>query len=185
MAGLLDAINNFLPEGGKPYRNLVFKGDTSVLTEPTPFTPMTQEDALSLAMGWSPMLAGINKLNVPSASIMDIIKNIKKSGGASVALKTGSKPSGGYMVAPSKTSEQMLPMSNLNKQTVEQYINQNYKSLGQPNNYLGAWVNPENAQVYLDVSKNIPSQFLSKNMAKKADQEAIWDLLNMREIRTK
>lgn len=185
MAGLLDSINEWLPEGGRPYRNLVFKGDTSVLTERTPYVPMTQDEEIALALGWSPMIAGINKLNVPSAAIMDIIKNIKKSGGASVALKTGAKPTSGYMVAPSKTSEQMLPMTDLNKQAVEQYINQNAKSLNQPNNYLGAWVNPENAQVYLDVSRNISSQFLSKNMAKKADQEAIWDILNMREIRTK
>ena len=185
MAGLLDSINNWLPEGGKPYRNLVFKGDTSVLTQPSQFTPMTQEDELAIALGWSPMIAGINKLNVPSSSIMDIIKNIKKAGGISIGLKAGNKPSGGYMVAPSKTSEQMLPVSDLNKQAVEQYINKNYKPLGQQNNYLGAWVNPENAQVYLDVSKNIPSQFLAKNMAKKADQEAIWDLLKMRETITK
>ena len=76
MAGLLDSINNWLPEGGKPYRNLVFKGDTSVLTQPSQFTPMTQEDELAIALGWSPMIAGINKLNVPSSSIMDIINNI-------------------------------------------------------------------------------------------------------------
>lgn len=128
---------------------------------------------------------GINKLGVPSKDILGIISKIKSTGGDSVNLNTGARPTAGYMVAPSKTTEVMVPLADVSRQSIESYINNNAKLLRQPDSHLGAWLNSDNGNVYFDVSQNVPTQFRAIPTAKKADQEAIWDMRRMREIRTK
>lgn len=130
-----------------------------------------------------PLFAGINKMGVKSKDIMGIIKKINKTGGDSISLSDLTRPSSGYMVAPSKSTERIIPQDQLSKQAVEAYIDDFHGLLGQPGNHFGAWV--DNGDVYLDVSKNVPKQWKAKQDAVRADQEAIWDMMNMRGIRTK
>lgn len=146
------------------------------------------QEAYDMALNFNPvtsvpLVAGINKMNVPSKDIMGVLKRIQKAGGDSISLNDLTRPTSGYMVAPSKSTERIIPKDKLSKQAVESYIDDFHGLLGQPGNHLGAWV--DDGDVYLDVSRNVPKQWKAKRDAVKADQEAIWDMMNMRGIRTK
>lgn len=95
----------------------------------------------------------------------------------------GDAPSSGYMVSTDKTREQVIPLHSVTAQDIASYRAQHAEALKHPNNYLGAWVEGDNA--FLDVSTHVPELHQAMTLAKTHDQLGVFDLDNFDTIYTK
>jgi len=97
-------------------------------------------------------------------------------GGFSIHDHIGDGPTTGYMVSLNKSTERDFPVSELSADHIRQYQEDHADELSQPGTYFGAWHNPSDGRVYLDVSTNFKDKDEAMKAAKKADQIAIFDL---------
>lgn len=99
------------------------------------------------------------------------------NGGSTTEIATG-KDLGGtdnFAVSAHKDRERVVP-GQLTEAQLAQYITDNADLLSQPGKTLGTWFNPDDKQTYLDVSQVTPSREEAMQIAKGADQLAIFDL---------
>lgn len=96
---------------------------------------------------------------------------VQANGGASAMFGTGSAPSSGYMVSlPGR--EERIPVGLYTAQHAVDYAARNYIKGA----YLGAWLNPDDGHVYLDVSNCIGSRAEAEMFGRLRSQLAIYDV---------
>lgn len=110
----------------------------------------------------------------PSAGLLDAIK--KADGGFTYNAVTGEQPKTGYALSLHKDREQVLDAKQVSLVTLAQYAQDNRSLLGQPNNFLGAWHNPVDDKIYIDVSTVVKSATEAERLAREAHQLAYFDL---------
>lgn len=97
-------------------------------------------------------------------------------GGFSIKDHVGDGPSSGYMVSLSKADEKTYPSTIFTPEDIQEYMNQHASEINAPGNYFGAWHDPEDGNIYLDVSTNYQDYDQAVEAAKAANQLAIFDL---------
>jgi hypothetical protein len=109
--------------------------------------------------------------------------SILRKGGITVNLQ-GVEPTEGYAYSPFPELEKVLPQSAVTPDVVAQYITDNQTALSMPGNYLGAWLDAQSGNVFLDVSHVGPPTADTVSEAAKQNQVAVFDLANFNEIPT-
>ena len=97
----------------------------------------------------------------------------------------GEFATGGYIVAPEKSTEQVIDQDNFNEESLTQYIINNSANLNVEGAMLGGWYNSANKQYVLDVVFAIDNEQNAVDIAIWGDQDAIFNLDTKTEIRTK
>jgi len=105
-------------------------------------------------------------------------------GGFSIHDHIGDGPTTGYMVSMNKNTERDFAAKDLTADHIRQYQEDHADELSQAGYYFGAWHNPEDGRVYLDVSKNFKDKDEAMKAAKGADQIAIFDLSTFNSVVT-
>jgi len=110
---------------------------------------------------------------------------IAQTQGASVSFR-GNSPKTGFMVSPYKDREKVLSWSKKDKadlvSKLKEYRDANKDKLTQAGHFLGAWVN-DKGKLVLDVAQNVKDQTEAEKIGRTAKQDAIWDVVNMKEIK--
>ena len=112
----------------------------------------------------------------------NIVKHIIDNGGITYDLRTQSLVTTGWAVSAHKELEKVVPLSDFNYNTLEQYITKNNTILTIGDNMLGAWVSGDN--VYLDVTTVVHDKDQAIAIAKNAEQLAIFNLETFEEVPT-
>jgi hypothetical protein len=110
-----------------------------------------------------------------------LIKDIRNGKGFSKTLR-GKSPKSGYMVALSDYRERTIPRTkNIERigYELQEFIKANLFPLLN-GAYLGVWVTDKN--IVFDVSENLASEVLTKELGRVRKQQAIWDVVNGCEI---
>lgn len=110
----------------------------------------------------------------PSAGLLDAIK--KADGGFTYNAVTGEQPHSGYALSLHKDRELVLDAKQVSLVTLARYAQDNRSLLGEPNNFLGAWHNPVDDKIYIDVSTVVKSAAEAERLARDAHQLAYFDL---------
>ena len=113
----------------------------------------------------------------------DLLRTIRKpDGGFTYKPTTKSSPTTGFMVSIYKSREKILDVGEVTGVVLAAYVRKNRDLLQKSNNYLGAWHNPENGKVYLDVSRRTESRDEAARFGKAHDQEAYFDIVAGRSV---
>lgn len=122
--------------------------------------------------------------------IDDITAMVKTTGGASLSLRDGSRPSGGFMVSLPHTEHTTLtshfllyPRSTLMAyiHTHAREIDRARRSMNDNTLYLGVWV--DGHTTYIDLSERIEDRDLALDVALQREQVAIFDVDSQQAIR--
>lgn len=105
-------------------------------------------------------------------------------GGFSYSPLTRTSPTKGYMVSIHKGRELVIDAKDLNGVKLAEYVKKNADLLltEGSSDYLGAWHNPKDGKVYLDVSRHTFSRAKASLLGKQHDQEAYFDLGNGKSV---
>ena len=98
---------------------------------------------------------------------------------------SGEFATGGYIVAPEKSTERIINKEDFNQKSLTQYIIDNQLSLNREGAMLGGWYNSENGEYVLDVVFAIDNEQDAIDIAIWGDQDAFFNLDTFTEIRTK
>jgi len=112
----------------------------------------------------------------------EIANAIRQAGGITIEWRTGRQPTGGFAVAPSKTTEHQVTLAEFSAEHVSKYTNLHAGLLDIPGMCFGARVKEE--VVYLDVSIVVEEILTAAALATDADQFAIRCLQESRSIPT-
>lgn len=114
-----------------------------------------------------------------------LVNQIKQpDGGFTVHAATGKVPTTGYAVSIYKGREKVVPAQSLTLKDLVTFSAQNADLLGEANNFFGAWHNPADGQVYMDVSKVVDSPAEAEKLGQDFDQIAYFDLAHGKSIET-
>jgi hypothetical protein len=111
-----------------------------------------------------------------------IVEQVATNGGATVKINSGESPKTGYVVATKSKWGWIVPATNFNAETIEQYATTNARHLNGVRRYLGAWENQ--GLVYLDVVEIYKRKANAIRHGVEKDQIAVWDIVNGCEIMT-
>ncbi len=100
-----------------------------------------------------------------------IVEAIRQAGGVTIEWRTGQRPTHGYAVAPSETTELSLPLAALTPEVVADYAEAFRDLLALPGMCLGA--RDKDGVVYLDVSIVLADRAVAAALAQDAHQFAI------------
>lgn len=123
----------------------------------------------------------MKKLNMA----LSLVERTKLNGGLTFNL-TNKAFLGGqsyYAVAMYPECEIIIDLNLFDEGTVYEYIHENIELLRDKRNSLGTWIDTENNKVYLDISRTISDFDDAIQCAKANSQLAIFDLLELKEIR--
>lgn len=98
-----------------------------------------------------------------------------REGGFTIKDTTGMRPHKGYMVAI-EGAEVKIPIRELTAEKIRQYRKRFADLLDDPGNYFGAWVNTEDGNVYLDISRRFLDKDKAIEFGKESNQLAIFHL---------
>jgi hypothetical protein len=107
------------------------------------------------------------------------LETTKGQGGITIS-REGVQPKEGYSFAPSKNTETKVSLSKISEKDIETFLKKYGSTLKKDNNYFGAWV--EDGQVWMDISQVLKDKNTALKLAKKANQEAVFDLSNFETI---
>lgn len=120
---------------------------------------------------------------MPASEIpRETVRQIRDNGGITVNLR-GEEPTKGFAFAPSKGTEVKFPMASLTEDHINSYLDSHRQLLEQDGAHIGGW-NDGQGQAVLDVSVVHPDKLKALVRARKASQDAIYDLASHQEIRT-
>jgi hypothetical protein len=108
---------------------------------------------------------------------------LMRNGGITVNMQ-GVEPTEGYAYSPYPELERALPQAAVTPQVIAQYLDDNQRALSMPGNFLGAWLDTQSGNVFLDISHVGPPTPDTIADAKKQKQIALFDLANAQEIPT-
>ena len=126
-------------------------------------------------------LDSVQKPGVDGSLASDVYQKTRANGGVTIDTQ-GGVPSEGYAYAPSKGTEVVVPSDQFNENHVTDFINKNKDLLSQPGNHIGVW--ESNGKTYIDVSRVGESSPKTIDEAQKAEQLAVYDLKNGKEVST-
>lgn len=117
----------------------------------------------------------------PSREVLDqqAYDAVKQSGGVTIDL-AGHSPTDGYAYAPYKGTELIVPEDEFTPKHIDNFIDAHADELAQPGNNLGMWT--QDGNVYLDISRVGPPTAETLATAQDAQQLAVYDLGNGKEI---
>ena len=114
------------------------------------------------------------------------LRKIIQDSPAGFTVDTGGEfATGGYIVAPDKSTERVIEQDKFNEESLTQYIVDNSANLNVEGAMLGGWYNSESGQYVLDVVFAVDNEQDAVEIAIWADQNAIFNLDTLTEIRTK
>lgn len=96
-------------------------------------------------------------------------------GGFTWSPVTGS-PDGGYALSIYKGREATFDVKSVTPKDLASYAKSNWDLISKPGNYLGAWHNPDDGKLYLDVSTVVGTEAEARALAKEHSQLAYFDL---------
>jgi hypothetical protein len=100
-------------------------------------------------------------------------------GGITISLD-GQQPTEGFAHSLDVANEVKIPLDHFTPEDVEHYIRSRYEQLSQPGKFVGTWVS--NGTAYLDISQVSLDHDEAYAGARDAQQEAMWDIANSKEI---
>src|SRR4051812_12354258 len=100
---------------------------------------------------------------------------LMRNGGITVNMQ-GVEPTEGYAYSPYPELERALPQAVVTPQVIAQYLDDNQRALSMPGNFLGAWLDTQSGNVFLDISHVGPPTPDTIADAKKQRQIALFDL---------
>ena len=104
-----------------------------------------------------------------------VYQKVLDEGGVTISLD-GESPTDGFAFAPSKTTEQRIPLATFKPEDVDHYLDRHWDQLERKGAHLGLWV--EGDYVFLDVSKVGKPTAATLKAAQEAQQLAVYDLGN-------
>jgi hypothetical protein len=114
------------------------------------------------------------------------LRKVIQDSPAGFTVDTGGEfATGGYIVAPDKSTERVIEQDKFNEESLTQYIVDNSANLNVEGAMLGGWYNSESGQYVLDVVFAVDNEQDAVEIAIWADQNAIFNLDTLTEIRTK
>lgn len=118
-----------------------------------------------------------------STSLSGIVQAVQAAdGGFTYHAVTGTEPKTGYALSLHKDREQVLPVEDVHVKQVAEYVKKNRALLQQPDKYLGGWHNPNDGQVYLDVSTIVTTAAEAEQLGRTHGQLAYFDLAHGRSV---
>lgn len=159
-----EAINALEIEGNLPKNLKILKEE------------FAKEKALAEATKVIP--ESVAEVNTPDG----IANFIKENDGITVDSK-GNMPTTGYSVAPSKSTEVKIPVSEFTPESIVDYKKKFAKELSKPDAHFGAWKDGEN--FVLDVFYVVSDLKKALDIAKKGKQDGIFNLDTFKTIFTK
>lgn len=121
-------------------------------------------------------------MKVSDLSLFDLFTNIVASGGITYSVRGRRVIRKGYAVSPYKDREQVLQRFRV--EHLRGFIGKNRDLLDAPGHCLGAWINPDNGLVYLDVSIVVGDSGQANALALRHKQLAFFDLNRGETVRT-
>ena len=100
-----------------------------------------------------------------------IVEAIRNDGGVTIEWQTGQRPTHGYAVAPSESTERTIPLTKLTPEVLTDYAEAFRALLALPGMCLGA--RDKEGVVYLDVSIVVADRAVAAALAQDAHQFAI------------
>jgi len=134
--------------------------------------------------------AGNGRFPSTANNVSDVRDEIKEGGGLTIQPLTGDLPESGYLVGlQSKgiiiNDDVFFNQSDAEAvKMVKAFIDKNQKDFKE-GKWLGFWHDVENDEVAVDVVANIQGKQNAKALGSAQDQQAIWDVVNQKEIDTK
>lgn len=105
-----------------------------------------------------------------------LFQKVVRNFGFSYHPLDGSSPTAGFALSPYRDRERVIPVGRLSPDSLEQYLLDNADIWNQPGHYFGAWFNPEDDKVYLDVSVVVDTPAAAESLAVQHKQEAYYDI---------
>lgn len=99
-----------------------------------------------------------------------------RDGGFTYNVVDKDSPTEGYAVSTFKGLERKIPVDTLTADAIQKYVRDNKEALEQPNAHLGAWFNPDDGNVYLDVSTIVATPQEADQLARTHEQLAYYGL---------
>ena len=97
-------------------------------------------------------------------------------GGFTMHPVTGEQPTTGFALSIHKGHERVIPLKDLTPAALVQYVKDNMQLAAQEGNYVGAWHNPADGNVYLDISRVVQNRAEAEQLGRDHNQLAIFDL---------
>lgn len=107
----------------------------------------------------------------------ELLDRVRQPGGGFThKILTGHEPVSGFAVSPFRGRELTMPAEKVTVEKLAEYVSKNRDILREKGAYLGGWHNPEDRQVYLDVSRVVGTKREADDLARRHDQFAYYDL---------
>jgi hypothetical protein len=108
------------------------------------------------------------------AKLVDQIS--QPDGGFTAHAVTGEQPKTGFALSIHKGREVVKPAKDLTLLDLATFARDNHDLLSQRDNYFGAWHNPADGQVYLDISRVTQDRAEAERLGREHNQIAYFDL---------
>lgn len=106
-----------------------------------------------------------------------MMANISKpDGGFTYHAVTGHQPTTGYALSIYKGHEKVLDAKTMTPKDLVKFAMANRDLLSQKDNFFGAWHNPADGKVYLDISKVVGNPQQAERLGRANNQLAYFDL---------
>jgi len=106
----------------------------------------------------------------------ELFKRILEDGGFTNNPVYDDSPTVGFAVSIFPDAEYRVGIEELNKEDVYKYLSRHRDKFEDPTVYAGGWLDIENGIVYLDLSVVLGDRERAIGLAKKHNQEGIYDL---------
>lgn len=160
---------------------MVFDGDTIILNDDAaPIDPLPDPSARHLGhredypFGLYPKEAEAAGRRPHLEKLVDQIK--QRDGGFTVHATSGKVPTTGYALSVYKGRETVIPATKLTLKDLVSFAVKNGDLLAKDDNYFGAWNNPADGKVYMDVSKVVATAAEADRLGRENNQIAYFDL---------
>lgn len=110
--------------------------------------------------------------------VADILAGLVADGGVTLRTDGGDVPTSGFIVGGVGTVS--MPRDEVTSWTIEHWVR---TRLAEGAQYIGAWVDSETDQVYLDESIHVAEYADARVLGQLAGEIAIWDLASQSEVR--
>jgi hypothetical protein len=111
-----------------------------------------------------------------------LMERLQKEGGFTYNTNNNKSPKDGFMVSPYKDRERILDAKTLTGSDLAKYVADNQDVLKQAKHHFGAWKNPDDGKVYLDVSVVTKTPREAEALSIKHEQLAYFDLSKMETV---
>jgi hypothetical protein len=112
-----------------------------------------------------------------------LIDKLKTDGGFTYNVVHENSPTKGFVVSTSLENERIFKADEITEEAVQKYLDERAKIFeAQPDAHVGGWYNEKTGEFYLDVSRVIDTEAEAVELAKKHNQEAIYDIAGGKSI---